>query len=224
MDSDTEINSWCFVLNTSARNCTPNEVLSSGTNKFQEASERMTKDTTASAPSTVKMKVVAPSNGNIFTVGAKRFHCEEVLPTEVFAVPTGWLMGRPVSKIHQLQCKEQFRLVSASRFLFVLLRLWCPLNSDRAEQFRRCFPPYVTTSMPGCQRCHLRLHAQARCFSWQCMLPTLPWRSVYDISSTNEECPIRKTPRFQPLTFKTALSGSGTKCGVARGLWNAVLQ
>ena len=40
-------------------------------------------------------------------------------------------------------------MVSANRFLFVLLRLWCPLrlhlNSDRAEQFRRCFPLYVRT-------------------------------------------------------------------------------
>ena len=34
----------------------------------------MTKDTTASAPSTMKIKVVAPSHGNIFTVGAERFH------------------------------------------------------------------------------------------------------------------------------------------------------
>ena len=30
--------------------------------------------------------------------------------------------------------------------------------------------------------------------------------------------PMRYTPRFQPLTFKTALSGSGTKCSVVRGL------
>ena len=59
---------------TSARNCTPNEVLSSGTNMFQGAFERMTKDTTVTAPSTMKVKVVAPPDGNIFTVGAKRFH------------------------------------------------------------------------------------------------------------------------------------------------------
>ena len=69
---------------TSARNCTPNQVLSSGTNMFQEASERMTKDTTMTAPSTIKIKVVAPPDGNIFTDGAKRFHCAEVLPTEVY--------------------------------------------------------------------------------------------------------------------------------------------
>ena len=81
----------------------------------------MTKDMTASAPSTMKIKVVAPPDGNIFTVGTKRFHCAEVLPTEVFAVV--WLMVRPVSMSQQLQCKEQLRFVSASRFLFVLLRL-----------------------------------------------------------------------------------------------------
>ena len=35
--------------------------------------ERMTKDMTASAPSTLKIIVVAPPDGNIITVGAKRF-------------------------------------------------------------------------------------------------------------------------------------------------------
>ena len=69
----------------SARNCTPNVVLSSGTNMFQGAFERMTKDTTVTAPSTMKIRVVAPPDGKIVTVGAKRFHCAEVLPTEVFA-------------------------------------------------------------------------------------------------------------------------------------------
>ena len=43
----------------------------------------MTKDTTLTAPSTMKIMVVAPPNGNIFTVAAKRFRCAEVLPTEV---------------------------------------------------------------------------------------------------------------------------------------------
>ena len=42
----------------------------------------MTKDTTVTAPSTMKVKVVAPPEGNTITVGAKRFHCAEVLPTE----------------------------------------------------------------------------------------------------------------------------------------------
>ena len=41
--------------------------------------ERMTKDMTAAAPSTLKIMVVAPPDGNIFTVGPKRFHCAEVL-------------------------------------------------------------------------------------------------------------------------------------------------
>ena len=31
----------------------------------------------------MKIMVVAPPNGNIFTLGAKRFRCAEVLPTEV---------------------------------------------------------------------------------------------------------------------------------------------
>ena len=35
--------------------------------------ERMTRDTTVTAPSTMKFMVVAPPDGNIFTVGAKRF-------------------------------------------------------------------------------------------------------------------------------------------------------
>ena len=103
---------------TSARNCTPNEVLLSGTNVSQGAFERMTKDTTATAPSTMKIKVVAPPVGTSSL--SKRFHCAKVLQTEVFAVPYGWLIGRPVSKSHQLQSKEQLRFVSASRFLFVL--------------------------------------------------------------------------------------------------------
>ena len=57
---------------TSARNCSPNEVLSIGTNMFQGVFERMAKVTTVTAPSTMKIKVVAPPDGTIFTVGAKR--------------------------------------------------------------------------------------------------------------------------------------------------------
>ena len=52
---------------------------------FQWVFVRMTKDTTLTAPSTMKIMVVAPPNGNIFSVGAKRFRRAEVLPTEVFA-------------------------------------------------------------------------------------------------------------------------------------------
>jgi len=33
------------------------------------------------------------------------------------------------------------------------------LNCNQAEQFRRCFPQYAATCMPGCQRCHVRLNA-----------------------------------------------------------------
>ena len=41
---------------------------------FQEVYERMTKDMTASAPSALKIMVVAPPDGNIITFGAKRLH------------------------------------------------------------------------------------------------------------------------------------------------------
>ena len=41
--------------------------------------ERMTKVFTASAPSTMKIMVVAPPDENIFTVGCKCFRCAEVL-------------------------------------------------------------------------------------------------------------------------------------------------
>ena len=46
-----------------------------GTNMFAEVCERMTKELTASVPSTMKIIVVAPPDGNIFVVG----HCAEVL-------------------------------------------------------------------------------------------------------------------------------------------------
>ena len=77
---------------TSARNCTLNEVLLGGTNKFQEVFERITKDMTASAPSTMKIKVVAPPDGNIFTVGAK--HC----PYSGTTVSLGVKVERPRSR------------------------------------------------------------------------------------------------------------------------------
>ena len=89
---------------TSARNCTPNEVLLSGTNMLQGAFERMTKDSSIHDED----QGGCSTGWNIFTVGAKRFHCAKVLQTEVFAVPDGWLIGRSVSKRHQLQsrCKS----------------------------------------------------------------------------------------------------------------------
>ena len=45
------------------RNCTPNEVLSIGTNMFQGFFEPMAYVTTVTAPSTMKIKVVAPPDG-----------------------------------------------------------------------------------------------------------------------------------------------------------------
>ena len=55
---------------------------------FQWVFVRMTKDTTLTAPSTLKIMVVAPPNGNIFSVGAKRFRRAEVLPTEAYCLFT----------------------------------------------------------------------------------------------------------------------------------------
>ena len=62
----------------SAANCSPNEVLPS-TNIFQQAFERMTKDMTASAPSTLKFMVVAPLDGRSPPLAPNAFHCAEVL-------------------------------------------------------------------------------------------------------------------------------------------------
>ena len=46
----------------------------------------------------MKIKVVAPPDGNIFTVGAKRFHCAEVLCCSGGVRGRRSSMGRPVSK------------------------------------------------------------------------------------------------------------------------------
>ena len=48
-----------------------NDVLSSGTYTPQEVSERMTMVLMASAPSPMKIMVVTPPDGEIFTIGAK---------------------------------------------------------------------------------------------------------------------------------------------------------
>ena len=50
----------------------------------------------------------------------------------------------------------------------------------------------------------------------------LPFYGRVISTSTKKEYPIFQTRRFQPPTFKAALSGSGTKCSVVRGMWNAV--
>ena len=47
---------------------------------FQEVVERMTKELTASAPSGMKIKVVAPPDNIILTVGAKRFAAWKCCP------------------------------------------------------------------------------------------------------------------------------------------------
>ena len=82
----------------------------------------------------------------------------------------------------------------------------------------------VTTFRVECVGVGVMRQAVARCCSCAVHAPTLPWLSANGISSTNEEYPFPLTPRSQSLTFKTTLSGSGTKCGVVRGLWNCVLQ
>ena len=67
------------------------------------------------------------------------------------------------------------------------------------------------------QRHYFAIHEQlcdARCCSCAVRAPTLPWLSANGISGTNEEYPFPLTPRSLSLTFKTTLSGSGTKCGV----------
>ena len=51
---------------------------------FQEVYERVTKELTASAPSAMKIRAVAPPDGEIITVGAKRFRCVEVLLQQSF--------------------------------------------------------------------------------------------------------------------------------------------
>ena len=49
----------------------------------------------------------------------------------------------------------------------------------RAEQFRRCFPQYARTYMPGCQRCHLRPNAPVQGLAWYvaccCVLSDGTW-------------------------------------------------
>ena len=93
----------------------------------------------------------------------------------------------------------------ASQDVSVFMRLSAPAQARRQ---------YCAISEQPCD---------ARCCSCTARAPTLLWRSAICTSSTNEESSIPQTPRFQSLTFKTTLSGSGTKCGVVRGLWNASL-
>ena len=115
---------------------------------FQWVFERMTKDTTLTASSTMKIMVVAPPNGNIFTVGAKRFRCAEVLPTEAYCLFTSkvgptdqfdWLMDKIVG------------LFTSSLDSY----------SEKVEVLEHFLPVGVLsgrTCMPGCQRSHLRLN------------------------------------------------------------------
>ena len=66
------------------KNLYVNVVLSRGMNGVQEVFERMTKELAASAPSAMKIKVVAPTNKIILTVGAKTLPlCGSFLPAEV---------------------------------------------------------------------------------------------------------------------------------------------
>ena len=89
-------------------------------------------------------------------------------------------------------------------------------------------------------RCHVRLNAPVQELEHNIMQymnsPVMvdadpstsatarPWQSANGISSANDECPFPQTLQVQPLTFRTTLSGSETKCTMVRGLWNAVLS
>ena len=69
----------------------------------------------------------------------------------------------------------------------------CFLSSDRAEQFRRCFPSICRSCMPGCRRCHLRLKA------------TVPW--LEDNLKRFMKSPVLHDAfpaQYKPLLFDTA--------------------
>ena len=71
----------------------------------------------------------------------------------------------------------------------------------------------------------VKLEIAVRCVGLRVAgVETEVWRSADGIPSTNEAYLIPHTPRFQPLIVKTPLSGSGTKCGMVCGLWNAFLN
>ena len=71
---------------------------------FPDFLERMTKDLTALAPSTTRIKNVLP-NGNIITVVAKRFWCVEIL-----FLPASLAKGD--SELHDTYFKRQSRVVT----------------------------------------------------------------------------------------------------------------
>ena len=65
----------------------------------------------------------------------------------------------------------------------------------RAEQFRRSFPQYAKTYMPGCRRCHLRPNAPVQGLAWYvaccCVLSDGTWtlRSCRPITSGSFSSP-----------------------------------
>ena len=77
-----------------ARQCT-------GTNVVQEVCERMTKELTASAPSAMMIKVVAPPDNIILTVGAK------TLPLRGSVVPSNVSVARrSLAKLQEAKPKK----------------------------------------------------------------------------------------------------------------------
>ena len=91
-------------------------------------SGHMTKELTASAPSAMKFKVVAPPDGHTFTVGAKRFRCAVVLfKTEVYLSWCGAHRLCPKTcRIHRCRHSFLYRVPSRTKVLsqLDLLRYW----------------------------------------------------------------------------------------------------
>ena len=84
---------------------------------FQEIVERITKELTVLAPSTIKIKDDFP-DGNIIIVGAERFHCAEVLFQPIFTDKKSQRIPRhhfpdqhEVSRVHTQGVVRQCRVV-----------------------------------------------------------------------------------------------------------------
>ena len=109
--------------------------------------------------------------------------------------------------ISEQQCSMKF-LVSVDfiNFPVMVLPSSAFLNSARAEQFRRCFPQHVRTSMPGYRRCQLRPNAPVqeledsfKRYKLLFLRSTCPYSSRAEYLwhfYTNEEYPFPQTPQF----------------------------
>ena len=92
----------------------------------------------------------------------------------------------------------------------------------QAEQFRRCFPQYARTYMPGYQRCHLRQKAQVQAIEDNIKRymksPVLhdafpaqykPLLTAFPAPTNSVRLP---NPRIQPFTLRAALSWKFSHC------------